>query len=167
MYICSECGKTYNNRHQFMGHCGGHTRKKGVKNPVVFFCLHCSKENQLGHLKPGAKTPKYCDAICWRAHQAALKSSRIVRWTDGTLGNISYGELEKLKSTQVLCEICSMEEVGSSASNHQRPNRLAADHDHETGKFRGLLCIKCNIQLGWFEKYKDQIKNYLEKPQRQ
>lgn len=41
--------------------------------------------------------------------------------------------------------------------------RLAVDHDHETGKIRGLLCDNCNGSLGWYEKNKEKIRLYLEK----
>ena len=30
-------------------------------------------------------------------------------------------------------------------------------------KFRGLLCSVCNRQLGWYEKYKNEIEDYLNK----
>jgi hypothetical protein len=41
-----------------------------------------------------------------------------------------------------LCAICA---------RSWKTRMLAVDHDHETGKIRGLLCGRCNGQLGWLE----------------
>ena len=43
------------------------------------------------------------------------------------------------------CEICQR-----PASDSHR-GVLALDHDHETGKVRGLLCGACNKALGFFQ----------------
>lgn len=37
----------------------------------------------------------------------------------------------------LICEICSTDE-----------GRMAFDHNHTTGKFRGVLCTHCNVALG-------------------
>ena len=50
------------------------------------------------------------------------------------------------------CEVCGS--IG----------RICFDHDHITGKFRGWLCFRCNIVLGFVKdntELLDAIKNYL------
>lgn len=51
------------------------------------------------------------------------------------------------------CAICR--------SKDSRGYRLALDHDHETGRFRGLLCGERNTRLGWYERRKEAIEGYL------
>jgi hypothetical protein len=39
--------------------------------------------------------------------------------------------------------------------------RLAVDHDHQTGRIRGLLCFRCNTALARYEEYATQFADYL------
>lgn len=53
------------------------------------------------------------------------------------LYKLSIEELEELKRKQDFkCAICEKEK------------QLCVDHDHKTGRLRGLLCKPCNLALG-------------------
>lgn len=57
------------------------------------------------------------------------------------------------------CAICNIKE-------EDLDQRLSIDHNHITGKIRGLLCSKCNSALGLFKDNNDILENaikYLEK----
>lgn len=51
------------------------------------------------------------------------------------------------------CAICGV------ASTRRR---LDIDHDHETGKVRGLLCEKCNRGLGFFKDNIETLKKVIK-----
>jgi hypothetical protein len=50
---------------------------------------------------------------------------------------------EMLKRQNGVCALCQQDKP--------RKNRLSVDHDHNTGRVRGLLCVPCNRALGFFE----------------
>lgn len=77
------------------------------------------------------------------AHRLAVKKARIKRDY-----GITYDDLVRMVDEQGnKCAICGTQfsERGWGAAAKQ------IDHDHETGKVRGILCLKCNRGLGLFE----------------
>jgi hypothetical protein len=66
---------------------------------------------------------------------------------------VTVEEYEQLLLDQrYACAICK-----TPADQFQRA--LHVDHDHVTGKVRGLLCVRCNTGLGCF---KDSTENLVE-----
>lgn len=66
-----------------------------------------------------------------------------------------YKELLNLQGNR--CAICGTQDFGS--------RNAPIDHDHKTGKIRGILCQKCNRGLGLFLDNTEILKNairYLE-----
>lgn len=53
---------------------------------------------------------------------------------------------EMLAKQNDVCAVCLKPETSKKFEH------LSVDHDHETGRVRGLLCAKCNRLLGIFEK---------------
>jgi hypothetical protein len=44
-----------------------------------------------------------------------------------------------------------VEEQGGKCLICDKPKPLVVDHDHNTGRVRGLLCRKCNVAIGMLE----------------
>lgn len=65
---------------------------------------------------------------------------------------ISLEQVQKM--LQVQNGLCA--NIGCSkpitAPSHENKSTFAVDHNHQTGKVRGLLCIRCNCMLGHIEK---------------
>lgn len=64
---------------------------------------------------------------------------------------ISLEEYRFLYTSQGgVCAICHRAETATTNSRGViAPRPLSVDHDHDTGKVRGLLCHRCNIALGF------------------
>ena len=78
---------------------------------------------------------------------------------------ITRAELEALHKLQEnKCKICKVElKPDASKGSKNYPN---VDHDHITGKVRGILCFRCNSGMGLLNEDPDQLRlaaEYLEK----
>lgn len=82
--------------------------------------------------------------------QGIIKKSQLKK-----LYNLSIQDYFILLDKQDLkCAIC-----GKDIYPHHRDTHV--DHDHVTGKVRGLLCSQCNPALGNLEPYLDKAKEYV------
>lgn len=95
-----------------------------------------------------------------RRKNCAIKISEIQRKCDlKRRFGITLDEYNKMLSIQSgKCAICNRD-----ASIFKR--RLSVDHDHKTGRIRGLLCLNCNIKLGHFESCLpliNKLKKYID-----
>jgi hypothetical protein len=105
-----------------------------------------------------------CQNAINRKHRKDKIDDYRPKWRKVQLSRIGWTEelfestLEKQNSC---CAICGSSKPGG------RWNRFFADHNHETGKARGLLCFHCNTALGVVEAkgadiWMNQVKKYLE-----
>lgn len=68
--------------------------------------------------------------------------ARLARLKLYGLSNADYEKLLQLQHFR--CGICGIHQT-------EVYHTLAVDHDHKTGKVRGLLCTTCNVRLGVLE----------------
>ena len=106
---------------------------------------------------PLGGTSKYCSQECRKkAHESRIERYYIEDpdWfhksrLKNTYG-VSFDEFKAMyKAQKGKCAICGSSEPGP------RRRHFCIDHNHKTGKVRGLLCIKCNSAIGLFQ---DSIK---------
>jgi uncharacterized protein with PIN domain len=69
-------------------------------------------------------------------------------------GITTYQKLEMIEAQNGRCAICNNEFVDS--------RRTHVDHCHETKAIRGILCVSCNTRLGWYEKHRTSIRQYMK-----
>lgn len=103
--------------------------------------------NTCGHLKRPHKSNGMCGS-CTNQHyldrnpRAKAKAAKRMReWTFAKKYGIDAAEFDAMAAAQGhVCKLCMEPPNG-------RYLRLQVDHDHKTGKIRGLLCWHCNYRI--------------------
>lgn len=80
-----------------------------------------------------------------------LRTGRVCsHWSDMTPEDKDATRLTLFQKQQGRCAICDREEVDLKSP-------LVVDHDHQTDVIRGLLCVRCNLLVGFVEHDKGEI----------
>lgn len=111
-------------------------------------CRYCKKDLPLESYQHSNRFANGRHRICRDCRNKARRASRITQ--------DEYKAL--LEAQSFACAIC-----GISAEETARG--LNVDHSHYTHKIRGLLCVQCNLGLGYFKDNTERLQaaiNYLE-----
>ena len=134
-------------------------------------CISCNKVKSLEEFCQSksiykSKKCKKCAAKYTREQRLRKPRSRDTRRNDALKRKYKMTLLDynKLATEQDnLCLICKNKQTTILRGVEIG---LVVDHNHITGKVRGLLCTNCNAGLGWFKENTEYLKeaiNYLEK----
>jgi len=92
-------------------------------------CITCVKERQKNR---------------WNSRSPKKRLEQHLKYKYSLTINELMDELKKQKGN---CAICETQLPDLLVYNNRRRG-YAIDHNHETGKFRGILCLNCNSMLG-------------------
>jgi len=75
----------------------------------------------------------------WRKSEKGKKSHRIANWKKNGLICENYDEVYELWLDSTHCSKCGCQ--------YTKQNRKCMDHCHTTGRFRSIVCHKCNMNM--------------------
>jgi hypothetical protein len=169
--VCSKC-KTEKNTDEF-------SRSRATKDGLRHWCKACVKDNA-GKVRAQIVVPdtKVCRRCGKEKSYREFTSDRSGHY-DGLssrckqcLREVTRGEknrkydLRKFGLTlEQYDQMYAAQNGGCAICGGQNDDgrRLFVDHNHQTGRVRGLLCARCNTRTGVYELFGRQIAAYLNK----
>jgi hypothetical protein len=149
-----------------MGDFGPHAKGRFGKQPKCYECCRArhkqfyddnkhiwqDRERAMREEDPEALKKKNREAAArWRSDPENVRQKKM-KYIETRYG-IKYADYEALGAAQGgLCAICRRPPTNT------KYGRLHVDHDHATGKVRGLLCHTCNAGLGQFQDNPDWLQ---------
>lgn len=135
-------------------------RYKSGKTGLRAYCKSCGKAARDAWRK---SSPKDNDRnkLYNKENAEVIKWKKLVKyWPGATWEQAKYNYNTLLYKQGGKCAICKDSESAAHHISKQIKN-LAVDHDHETGKVRGLLCSSCNRAIGLLQEDRTRIEMAL------
>lgn len=142
------CSKHYNRQRRHGSTEMPLTRRGQMVLEGRSHCPKCGQEKSLDEFLKDKHTRYGISIYCRECHRNKAKAryyknpdyyKEACLQKDFGISLKQYRQMEERQDGR--CDICGKKR-GSRC--------LAVDHDHKTGKNRGLLCDRCNLGLGWF-----------------
>ncbi len=129
----------------------------------------CAMSRAIGCVSCGGpKAPGQGRKFCGPCVEANKINRRTRPYTPLTKqGNRRHSLMKRYGLTLDQYEAMVVAQAGRCAlcDRAPKPGRcLAVDHDHNSGRVRGLLCQACNSMLGVFERSPERVLTYLKCP---
>ena len=130
-----------------------------LTSPSLKNCTKCHSPTDLTEFYTSPKARDGLHQWCKECQRAASRawdrSPKGQRQRRATHVKRAYGVTiewldEMLIEQGGVCAICKADEPGGKGGFH-------VDHDHVTGKVRGLLCHDCNVGLGCFRDSEEMV----------
>ena len=112
-------------------------KEKRVKDGLQARCKECCKADARAVFEANPEPYRR------RAKEAYTYASRRERMLRDEYNMSIEDYVELFEKQNGVCAMCKTENSGHNMTDH-----LLVDHDHITGKVRGLLCCNCNWLLG-------------------
>ena len=112
-------------------------------------CKTCKEEKPLDDFYFKNKRKNRLSGICKECDKERIRMRHLM--TKFGMTYLEFCEMEEAQGH--VCASCKQFET------HRRGQRLCVDHDHDTGKVRGLLCHHCNTALGLLHDNPERILN--------
>lgn len=113
------------------------------RNRIWLFLCDCGREciAVAGHVATGIKTSCGCVRNSVASRIAKLKQYYGLSNEEAT---------EWAARAEGTCDVCNCAET---VIQNGKPRPLSVDHCHGSKRVRGVLCSRCNIMLGYYERH--------------
>lgn len=150
MKLCSGCRDPQKTRADFY-------KDKRSKDGLQARCKECQKRAASDRYSNDPQKAK--EVVRRRRDRDPVKFSEIRRASELRRYGITPEEYDALLAKQG--GKCGNPGCGSTTSGHKTHKHFSVDHDHATGRIRGLLCHLCNLGIGLFKDSPERLQGAI------